>query len=190
MPFAEVMFIAVSLSMDAFAVAVCKGACMAKVNIKECFLIALSFGFFQALMPLLGWLLGSQFEHQIKSFDHWVAFGLLAFIGIKMIQEAVKGEDACDAVCKPLTAKELIVLSVATSIDALAAGIVFAIEGSAIYMPIAVIGITTFILSLAGSLFGNKVGAAFKNKAQIAGGAVLVAIGLKILLEHMGIIAL
>ena len=184
MLFADIIFIAVSLSMDAFAVAVCKGACMAKVKVKECFLIALFFGLFQALMPLMGWLIGTQFEQYITSFDHWIAFGLLGFIGMKMIQEARSGEDACE-VCAPLSLRELIVLSVATSIDALAAGIVLAIEKVSILMPVLVIGINTFTLSLLGSLMGNKVGAKFKNKAQIVGGIVLILIGVKILIEHL-----
>lgn len=184
MPFVEVFIIALSLSMDAFAVAVCKGACMIKVKIKNCFLIALFFGLFQAFMPFVGWLVGSRFEQCITSFDHWIAFGLLSFIGVKMIQEARNGDDACD-VCSPLSLRELLVLSIATSIDALAAGIVFAIEKISINVPVLIIGLTTFALSFIGSLLGNRVGEKFKKKAQLVGGIVLILIGLKILVEHL-----
>lgn len=184
----EVIIIGLSLSMDAFAVAVCKGACMQKVNLKQCLLIGLFFGVFQAFMPLIGWFVGSRFQATIEAFDHWIAFTLLAYIGGKMIYDVVTGEVACETSCKLLTIRELFVLSIATSIDALAAGIVFAIEKVSIVKPVLIIGLITFSLSFIGSLIGNRVGTKFQMKAQFAGGVVLIVIGLKILLEHTNII--
>lgn len=184
----QVLMIAVSLSMDAFAVAVCKGACMKKVNIRQCLLIALFFGVFQALMPAIGWFIGSRFQVYIERFDHWIAFALLALIGGGMLREGFQREEEEEA-CTLFSLKELTVLAVATSIDALAVGIVFAIERVSIAAPVLLIGLTTFAISLAGSLIGSRVGEQFKNKAQLAGGAVLILIGAKILLEHLGVLA-
>lgn len=184
----QIFLIGVSLSMDAFAVALAKGACMRKLDIRQCLLIAFFFGAFQALMPTVGWLIGSQFRLFIEAFDHWVAFVLLAIIGGMMIRESFEKEEEED-VCTILTIKELFVLAVATSIDALAVGVVFAIEKVEILLPAALIGATTFALSLLGSLLGNRAGEKFRNKAQLAGGVVLVLIGAKILTEHLGVLA-
>ena len=175
--------------MDAFAVAICKGLAMRKVNKKQCFVIALFFGGFQALMPFLGWLLGTRFESYITSIDHWIAFVLLAFIGGKLIVEAVRDKDDNPEITEmdpPLNIKEMFVLAVATSIDALAVGITFAFLEIPIVQAIAIIGTTTFIISIAGVYIGNFFGNKYKNKAEIVGGVILILIGLKILLEHLG----
>ena len=189
--FVLLLLIGVSLSMDAFAVAICKGLAMRKVNKKQCFVIALFFGGFQALMPFLGWLLGTRFESYITSIDHWIAFVLLAFIGGKMVVEAVRDKDDNPEITEmdpPLNIKEMFVLAVATSIDALAVGITFAFLEIPIVQAIAIIGTTTFIISIAGVYIGNFFGNKYKNKAEIVGGVILILIGLKILLEHLGIL--
>lgn len=190
MGIAELLLIGVGLSMDAFAVSICKGLNMKRVNKIHCGVIALFFGGFQALMPLIGWALGSQFEKYITSVDHWIAFGLLAFIGGNMIIEARKEED--EKVCKTdsrLDLKELFLLAVATSIDALVVGITFAFLKVDILPAITIIGITTFWLSAAGVFIGNIFGSRYKNKAELTGGVILVLLGIKILLEHLGILA-
>lgn len=184
------MSIAVGLSMDAFAVSVCKGLKMRNINYVHMFVIALFFGGFQAFMPLIGWLLGSRFEEYIKSFDHWIAFVLLAFIGGKMFIESFGSDDDEESgEGDKLDLKELTVLAVATSIDALAVGITFAFLSVSIAPSVTAIGITTFLLSCAGVFVGNRFGAKYKSRAEMAGGIILVLIGLKILLEHLGIIA-
>lgn len=189
----ELLFIGVGLSMDAFAVAVCKGLAMRRVNKKQAVVIGLFFGGFQALMPFVGWALGTQFEQYITNVDHWIAFFLLAFIGGKMIVEAVRPEDG-DAEIKqmdpPLDLKEMFLLAVATSIDALAVGITFAILQYPIVTCISIIGTTTFALSIIGVYVGNFFGNKYKKRAEIAGGVILIAIGTKILLEHLGILSL
>ena len=176
--------------MDAFSVAVCKGLNMKKLNYRNIYIIALFFGGFQALMPLIGWLAGRQFEKYIVSFDHWIVFLLLLFIGGKMIAESQKkdGDDENEEEQK-LDIKELFLLSLATSIDALAVGITFAFLNVRIIPSISIIGIITFMLSLAGVFIGNKFGVKYKSKAEFAGGVILVLIGLKVLLEHQGIIS-
>ena len=184
----EIFFIGVGLSMDAFAVAICKGLSMGKVKIKNITIIALFFGVFQAIMPLIGYLLGSQFKSYIESVDHWVAFVLLAFIGGKMIVDVIKGEDEPEDKEYVLDIKELFVLAIATSIDALAVGISMAFLRVKILSAISVIGVTTFVLSLIGVMVGNKFGIKYKDKATLAGGIILIIIGLKILIEHLGII--
>ena len=183
----ELLLVAVGLSMDAFAVAICKGLNMTKINYRHSLVIALFFGFFQALMPLLGWLLGTRFDHYITSVDHWVAFLLLAFIGGKMIYEALRPEDEdAEEDCGGLDLKELFVLALATSVDALAVGITFAIlPGTNIWSSIGIIGVITFVLSFLGVLIGNRFGARFKKKAELFGGIVLVLIGIKILIDHL-----
>lgn len=190
--FITVFLTGVALSMDAFAVAVCKGLKMQKLDYKQTALIALFFGGFQALMPFIGWALGHSFKDYIESFDHWVAFALLAFIGGKMIYEAFKGDDDDDN--GGFDIKELLVMAIATSIDAMAAGIAFAIDGietlTGILLAILVIGITTFVLSAIGVFIGHKFGAVYKSKAELAGGIILILIGAKILLEHLGILSL
>ena len=185
----ELLLIAVGLAMDAFAVAVCKGLAMKEVKAKNALIVGIWFGGFQAIMPFIGWLLGIQFEQYIVSFDHWVAFVLLGFIGGKMIYEAVKGEEEETCACESLNIKELLVLAVATSIDALAVGITFAFLGTPIVPAISIIGVVTFVISVAGVAIGHRFGVKFKSKAEFAGGLVLVLIGLKILLEHLGVIA-
>lgn len=184
----ELLGISVALSMDAFAVAVCKGLGMKKINYKQALIIALFFGGFQALMPLIGWALGSQFERYIVDYDHWIAFALLTFIGGKMIFDVIRGGDDCGD-CARFDVKELFVMAIATSIDALATGIVIALDGDTnIWLAIDLIGAITFVLCVGGVVIGNKFGARFKNKAAVAGGVILILIGLKILLEHLGII--
>lgn len=185
----EIFLIGVGLSMDAFAVSVCKGLNMPKLNLKYAFTMALFFGGFQALMPFLGWALGKRFEKYITAFDHWIAFILLAFIGIKMIIESFKKDEESKQQTV-FNIKELFLLAVATSIDALAAGITFAFLKVNIFEAITLIGLTTFVFTLLGVLIGRKFGSWFESKAELLGGAILVLIGLKILLEHLGIIAL
>lgn len=188
--FIELFLIGVGLSMDAFAVSVCKGLAMKKVNKKQAVIIGLYFGGFQALMPLIGWFLGVRFQKYITSFDHWIAFGLLVFIGGKMILEAVRDTEVQEIKEKdpPLDHKEMLVLAVATSIDALAVGITFAFLNTPIIEAIVIIGCTTFLLSILGVVVGNFFGTRYKKKAEIAGGIILVLIGLKILLEHLGLL--
>lgn len=191
--FITVFLTGVALSMDAFAVAICKGLKMQKLNYKQTGIIALFFGGFQALMPFIGWTLGHSFKDYIESFDHWVAFALLVFIGGKMIYEAFKGDDDEDD-CGGFDIKELFIMAIATSIDAMAAGIAFAIDGietlASILWAVLVIGVTTFIFSAIGVFIGHKFGAVYKSKAELAGGIILILIGAKILLEHLGILNL
>lgn len=184
----ELTMIAVGLSMDAFAVALCKGLCMKKMNYRQAVIIAAFFGGFQAANPLIGWLLGKQFEQYITSFDHWIAFILLGLIGGKMLLEALgKDNDVVECTLR-LDLKELLVLAIATSIDALAVGITFAFLQVAILPSITLIGVTTFVISLIGVMIGNRFGVRFKSKAEFAGGVVLILIGGKILLDHLHVI--
>ena len=185
----ELLLIALGLSMDAFAVSLCKGLGMSKLRLRNATVIALFFGGFQAAMPLLGWLLGKQFESYITSVDHWIAFGLLSLIGGKMIYEVLK-KDRCPVVSGDiLRIKELFLLAVATSIDALAVGITFAFLHVSIIPSVSLIGAITFVTSLAGVCIGHKFGSKLKSKAELAGGVVLILIGIKILLEHLGVLA-
>ena len=186
----ELFLIGVGLSMDAFAVSICKGLAMEKVNKKQAFIIGLYFGGFQALMPLIGWFLGIRFQQYITSIDHWIAFVLLVFIGGKMIVEAVRDPDLEDIgkTDPPLDHKEMFLLAVATSIDALAVGITFAFLDTPIVEATVIIGLTTFFLSILGVVVGNFFGTRYKKKAEIVGGIILVAIGVKILIEHLGIL--
>ncbi len=190
MGFVELFLIGVGLSMDAFAVAICKGLNMrGKINFKHAGIIALFFGGFQAIMPLIGYFLGIGFEKYITRIDHWIAFILLCFIGGKMIVEAIKEWNEVDKQEEDrLDIKELFVLAVATSIDALAVGITFAFLNVNIWSAISIIGATTFVLSIIGVVIGNKFGSKYKSKAELVGGIILVLIGAKILLEHLGII--
>lgn len=191
MSFVELFLIAVGLAMDAFAVSICKGLQMKQINYRHGTVIALFFGVFQGVMPLLGWFLGSSFGPYITEADHWVAFVLLAFIGGKMIYEALHGDDDGQASESGgvLDIRELFVLSVATSIDALAVGITFALlPDTNIWVSITVIAVVTFVLSLIGVIIGNRFGTRYKDKAELFGGVILVLIGLKILLEHLGIL--
>jgi len=186
----EIFLLGVGLSMDALAVAICKGLAMKKVNKKQCFVIALFFGGFQALMPFIGWAVGSLFMSYIEKYDHWIAFILLAYIGGKMIVDAVKerkDEDKVEAMDPPLDLKELTVMAIATSIDALACGVMFSsfTEGFNIYSAISIIGCTTFAISAGGVYIGNIFGSKYKAKATLAGGIILVGLGIKILVQHM-----
>lgn len=196
MGFVELFLLGVGLSMDAFAVAVCKGLGMHRVNYKHAVIIALFFGGFQALMPLVGWALGTQFESFVTPVDHWIAFVLLAFIGGKMLWDAFHEEKddengcGCDKTDGRLDLRELTLLAVATSIDALAVGITFAFLQVDIVPAIVTIGITTFVLSLVGVIVGNQFGPRFERPATIAGGVVLILLGVKTLLEHLGILVL
>lgn len=190
--FFTLLLMGVGLSMDAFAVSICKGLSMRKVNKKQCLVIGLFFGGFQALMPFIGWVLGSQFEQYITSIDHWIAFILLGFIGGKMVVEAIREKDEAVEVGKmdpPLDLKEMFILAIATSIDALAVGITFAFLQVPIVEAVSIIGITTFVISVIGVYVGNFFGNRYKKKAELAGGMILILIGLKILLEHLGILA-
>ena len=191
MSYFEIFMIGVGLSMDAFAVAICKGLAMPKLNKAQTLVIALFFGGFQALMPFIGWMLGKQFESYITSFDHWIAFILLAIIGGKMILDVIKGRDDEEETAvteSKLDIKELFMLAVATSIDALAVGISFAFLQVKIVSAITVIGCTTFCISAIGVFVGHKFGAKYEDKASLVGGVILILIGLKILLEHLGIL--
>lgn len=190
MSFFEIMLIGVGLAMDAFAVSVCRGLRMRRIDCGYAAVTSLSFGLFQFLMPIVGWFVGARFASYIEKYDHFVAFGLLAFIGVKMIVEAVRGrgkEDGEENVDR-IRWGELMILSIATSIDALAVGVTFAFEPELnVWAASAVIGIVTFVICCAGFLIGNKFGARFKTKAEIAGGVILVLIGLKIMLEGIGV---
>ena len=191
MSIVELFLIGVGLSMDAFAVAVCQGLCMPKLNLRQGGVIALYFGGFQALMPLIGWFLGSQFASYIQSFDHWVAFVLLALIGGNMVREALSPEEeetSC-AVNSKLNHKKLFMMAVATSIDALAIGVAFALRDVLILPGVSLIGCTTVCLSLVGVVVGNFFGSRYKKRAELTGGIILILLGVKILLEHLGILA-
>ena len=182
----ELFILAVGLSMDAFAVAVTKGLAMKKMSYKNAIIIGLYFGLFQAGMPLIGYFLGTQFEDKITSFDHWIAFILLAFLGIKMIKEALsKDEDEENEEGTSLDFKTMSILAIATSIDALAVGITFGFLQVDIVPAVSFIGIVTFALSVVGVKIGNVFGTKYKSKAELAGGIILIGIGLKILLSHL-----
>ena len=178
----ELLFLAVGLSMDAFAVSVCKGLSVGKLKIKHCATAGLYFGGFQALMPLLGWLLGKQFEGLIKSIDHWIAFVLLVLIGANMVRESFgKDEDLNDS----FSFKVMLPLAIATSIDALSVGVTFAFLDVNIFFAVSLIGVTTFLFSAAGVKIGNVFGTKYKSKAELAGGIILILLGIKILIEHL-----
>lgn len=197
----ELLLIAIGLSMDAFAVSLCLGLTMTKVTIKKALTVGLYFGFFQGIMPLIGYLLGTQFANKIVAFDHWITFVLLCFIGGKMIVESFKAEGCADRVCPAeecvdrecpkkkeasLKAAEMLPLALATSIDALAVGVSFAFLNVNIVPAVLSIGIITLVVCMIGVKIGNLFGVRFKSKAELAGGIILVLIGLKILLEHIG----
>lgn len=184
----ELFLLSLSLSADAFAVSICDGLEMKKINYKNTFIIALFFGGFQALMPLIGWLLGSRFSSLIESYDHWIAFILLAIIGINMIVESFKKEKVEDVKEFQMSYKKLFVMAIATSIDALAVGVALALSSANIFIAIALIGSITFVISFIGVIIGHKFGDIFYGKAALAGGIILILIGLKILLEHLGVI--
>lgn len=187
MAFWELLLLAVGLSMDAFAVAICKGLSIDRVTGKRAVVVGLWFGGFQALMPFLGWLLGSRFAAYITAVDHWIAFALLVLLGINMIREArCPDEDDTNA---SLAFRVMLPMAVATSIDALAVGVTFALlPGVNIVAAVSFIGCTTFVLSAAGLKVGNVFGLKYKSRAELTGGIILILMGCKILLEHLGIL--
>lgn len=189
MGFWELLLLAIGVSMDAFAVSVCKGLSMGKAGFRESAICGAWFGGFQALMPLIGFFLGTLFAEAIEAFDHWIAFGLLAIIGINMLKEACSKEEEGCCGCD-LSFRTMLVMAIATSIDALAVGISLAMAGNVnIWLAILLIGFTTFSFSGLGVKIGNVFGSRFEQKAQIAGGCILILLGLKILLEHLGVLA-
>ena len=184
MGFWELLIIAVGLAMDAFAISIDKGLSVRKIEPRHTMSVGLWFGGFQALMPIVGYLLGISFASLVKNIDHWIAFILLAIIGFNMVREALHGDDACEA--KPdFSIREMLTLAVATSIDALAVGVSLAFLGVNIWAAIMVIGVVTMILSMIGLKIGNIFGCRYKSRAEIFGGIILILIGLKILIEHM-----
>lgn len=185
----ELFMIAVGLSMDAFAVSICKGLCVKKADGRHMLIVGGYFGGFQALMPLVGYLLGIQFQTLIQEVDHWIAFVLLALIGLNMVKESreQEGEDVCQT--NPFSWRSMLPLAVATSIDALAVGITFAFLNVPIIPAILLIGVTTFVLSGIGIRVGNIFGVKYKSKAELVGGIILILMGLKILFEHLGFLA-
>lgn len=187
MGFIELLLLGVGLSMDAFAVSVCKGLAMKKATLKAELTCGVWFGGFQALMPLLGFFLGTLFAEAIQAFDHWIAFGLLAIIGGNMLKEALSDEEeTADA---DMSVKTMFLMAVATSIDALAVGISLAMAGDVnIWVAVTLIGITTFLLSAVGVAVGNIFGSRYEKKAEITGGVILILLGIKILLEHLGVL--
>jgi putative Mn2+ efflux pump MntP len=182
----DIFLIGVGLSMDAFAVAICKGLKMKVIDSKQCFIIALFFGTFQTIMPLIGYSLSVSFVEYMNAYSHWIAFGLLLIIGANMIRESV-GEEQDEEDTK-INIKELFMLAIATSIDALAVGVSFGTMGDnlrlSIGFSVVLIGCTTFVISVAGVFIGNIFGAKYRTKAEIAGGIILILIGIKVVLEH------
>lgn len=186
MGLAELFILAVGLSMDAFAVAICKGLAMKKITLKNAVIVGAWFGGFQALMPLIGWLLGIRFKGYITAVDHWIAFVLLLIIGANMVKESFdKNEEGANA---SLGFKIMFMLAVATSIDALAVGVTFAFLDVNIWWAVSFIGCTTFVLSAAGVKVGSVFGVKYKSRAELAGGIILILMGVKILLEHLEVI--
>lgn len=179
----ELFILAVGLSMDAFAVSICKGLAIGSASLKGSAIVGLWFGFFQALMPLIGYFLGIQLSSLIQSFDHWVAFVLLAVIGISMIAESRSSKDEEES--PSLSVRAMFPLAVATSIDALASGVALAAVDGNIYWAVSFIGVITFTLSAIGVRLGAIAGSKYKSRAELAGGIILVAIGAKILIEHL-----
>jgi putative Mn2+ efflux pump MntP len=187
MTFVELLLIAIGLSMDAFSVSICKGLTTKKFSWRMALLCGLWFGFFQALMPVIGYFLGAQFQELIEAYDHWIAFGLLFLIGANMIREALsKKEESANG---DLDVKTMFLLAIATSIDALAVGVSFACIQVKLWSSVLIIGITTFLFSVLGVKIGNVFGSKYEKSAGIIGGIILILIGLKILLEHLGVIA-
>lgn len=187
MEIGELIVLSLGLGMDAFAVSICKGLSMKKMNWKKALIIGLYFGGFQAIMPVLGYSLSKGFENFVTSIDHWIAFILLSIIGGKMVKEAFSQENSenCN---EDVGFKTMIVLAIATSIDALAVGITFAFLNVNLILAIALIGSITFFLSVIGTKVGNVFGDRYENKAELLGGVILIFLGIKILLEHLNII--
>lgn len=187
MDFLTILGIGIALSMDAFSVSICKGLATKKFSLKTAIICGLWFGGFQALMPVIGYFLGAQFEHLIVAIDHWIAFGLLLLIGANMIREAVKGEEA-DQADSTTAFKTMFMLAIATSIDALAVGVSFAFLQVNIWISVFIIGVTTFFFSFGGVAIGNFFGSRYSKPAEITGGVILILLGTKILFEHIGFI--
>ena len=189
MGFGELIVLGIGVSMDAFAVSICKGLSVKKARLKEMAICGSWFGSFQALMPLLGFFLGALFYDAISAFDHWIAFGLLALIGGNMLKEAFEKKCDCECGSGDMRFRTMLVMAIATSIDALAVGISLAMAGNVnIWLAIACIGAITFTFSAIGVKIGNVFGAKFEKKAEVTGGIILILLGLKILLEHLGIL--
>ena len=184
----EIILLGFALAMDAFAVSVCKGLSMKKMNWKNAIIIGLYFGGFQAIMPVIGYFLGTAFSGFVESIDHWIAFILLTIIGGNMIKDS--NDDELEKRNDKVDFKTMILLAIATSIDALAVGVTFAFFKTNLLFAVSIIGIVTFILSILGVIIGNKFGDKLQNRAELTGGIILIIIGLKILLEHLGILAL
>ncbi len=180
-----ILIISFGLAMDAFAVSITNGFVLKKIGFKEIFSISLTFGIFQGIMPIVGWIVGLSFKEYIQSYDHWIALALLSFIGIKMIYESKQIDkiESQDAYCSTLSG--LIVMAIATSIDALAVGVSFSCLNVSIYTPAIIIGIITFILCFLGVFIGKKLGHLFENKLELIGGIILIIIGIKIVIEHL-----
>ena len=189
MGFVELLILAIGLSMDAFAVSICKGLAMKKAGLKEGAICGAWFGGFQGLMPLIGFFLGTLFANAIRAIDHWVAFGLLAIIGINMLKEAFSKCDCCEEPNADISFKTMFVMAIATSIDAMASGISLAMKDANIWLAVALIAGVTFAMCAAGVKIGNIFGSRFEKKAQMAGGVILILLGLKILLEDLGVLA-
>lgn len=185
----EIILLSIGLGMDAFAVSVCKGISIKKMDYKKSIIIGLYFGAFQALMPVIGYFLGETFSEFISNIDHWIAFILLTIIGGKMIKDAISKEKENENYNDDISFKTMIVLAIATSIDALAVGITFAFFKVNVLLSVTLIGIITFILSVIGTKIGNRFGNKYEKNAELIGGTILILIGLKILCEHLGIIA-
>ncbi len=182
----EIIILGIALSMDAFAVAICKGIALKKTTAKDSIVVGAYFGFFQAIMPMLGYLIGKSFQEIIALYDHWIAFALLTVIGINMIREAITGND--DESSNKLKHKEMIILAIATSIDAFVVGITFAFFNVNIIEASVIIGITTFIMSTIGVKMGKACGKKYGKNAEIIGGIILIALAVKIVLEHLNIL--
>ena len=187
MSFVEILLIGIGLSMDAFSVSICKGLTTKKFSWKMALTCGLWFGFFQALMPVIGYFLGAQFQQYIEAYDHWIAFGLLFLIGANMIREALSGKE--EESSNSMDFKTMFLLAVATSIDALAVGVSFACIQVKLWSSVLIIGATTFLFSIIGVKIGNVFGSKFEKSAEIIGGIILILIGLKILLEHLGVLS-
>ncbi len=189
MSFAELFILSLGLSMDAFAVSITNGMCSRSVSVKKSFFVAFTFGFFQAVMPLIGFLTGYLFYAQIQAVDHWIAFGLLAFLGGKLILEGYReklgSDEACDVDQEILSVKRILFQGIATSIDALAVGIGLSVIQADVFVSVSVIGIVTFLVCLPAMRIGKKFGTILNDKAQIFGGVILISIGIKILLSHL-----
>ena len=187
MSFPELFIIAVGLSMDAFAVSICKGASVKKIQKKNIFITGAYFGIFQAVMPFLGYFLGTSLQSMVESIDHWIAFALLVIIGVNMVRES---RNTAEKMCCSFSFRTMFPLAVATSIDALAVGVTFAFLKVRVIPAVCFIGIVTFVLSAAGVLIGRTFAAKYESKAEFAGGVVLILMGTKILLQHLGILTM